>query len=52
MTDRIYSFEQNPCHCTAAASSSARITPLVDTADLVVSVFVRLGELRITAVEA
>lgn len=41
--------EQPSSHCFAAACPSARSFALVDTADLVVSVFVRRAELRITA---
>ena len=47
MTALYTRFEQPSSHCTAAASASARISPLVDTADLVVSVFVRRVLLRI-----
>ena len=41
MTAKCSSSSQVFCHCTAAASSSARIISRLDTADVVVSLFVR-----------
>lgn len=44
--------EQHSRHCSAAACTSARIYTRLDTANLVVSVFVRPDELRIKALGA
>lgn len=41
MTVKFSSSSQVFCHCSAAASSSARIINRLDTANVVVSIFVR-----------
>jgi len=42
MTAKNSGSSQFSCHCTAAASSSARIINRLDTANEVVSIFVRV----------